>query len=101
MKASSAKSTTVNTGFGLARFLTGQGIDCQVAAPSKLQRPSGDRLLRRHGVDRYARRVAARPAPITKTGNGHARRLLIEAAWHHRPPNRTVAELRRRQPRGP
>ncbi len=30
------------TGFGLARFLTGQGIDCQVAAPSKLQRPSGD-----------------------------------------------------------
>ena len=32
------------TGFGLARFLTGQGIDCQVAAPSKLQRPSGDRV---------------------------------------------------------
>ena len=25
---------------------------------------------------------------ITKTGNGHARRLLIEAAWHHRPPYR-------------
>lgn len=22
---------------------------------------------------------------ITKTGNGHARRLLVEAAWHHRP----------------
>jgi len=22
--------------------------------------------------------------PITKTGNGHARRLLVEAAWHHR-----------------
>jgi transposase len=34
---------------------------------------------------------------ITKTGNGHARRLLIEAAWHHRPPNRIGAELRRRQ----
>ena len=32
------------TGFGLARFLTGQGIDCLVAAPSKLQRPSGDRV---------------------------------------------------------
>ena len=32
------------TGFGLARFLTGQGIDCQVAAPSKLQRPTGDRV---------------------------------------------------------
>ena len=23
---------------------------------------------------------------ITQTGNGHARRLLIEAAWHHRQP---------------
>lgn len=22
---------------------------------------------------------------ITKTGNGHARRLLVESAWHHRP----------------
>lgn len=22
--------------------------------------------------------------PITKTGNKHARRLLIEAAWHHK-----------------
>ncbi|WP_046302494.1 transposase, partial [Mycobacterium sp. UM_Kg27] len=22
---------------------------------------------------------------ITRTGNGHARRLLVEAAWHHRP----------------
>jgi transposase len=32
------------TGFGLARFLTGQGITCLVAAPSKLQRPSGDRV---------------------------------------------------------
>jgi transposase len=34
---------------------------------------------------------------ITKTGNGHARRLLIEAAWHHRRPLRTERELRRRQ----
>jgi transposase len=32
------------TGFGLARFLTGRGISCQVAAPSKLQRPPGDRV---------------------------------------------------------
>ena len=26
---------------------------------------------------------------ITKTGNGHARRLLVEAAWHHRTPYRS------------
>ncbi len=32
------------TGFGLARFLTAEGIRCAVAAPSKLQRPSGDRV---------------------------------------------------------
>ena len=34
---------------------------------------------------------------ITKTGNAHARRLLIEAAWHHRRPNRPSTLLRRRQ----
>jgi transposase len=33
---------------------------------------------------------------VTKTGNGHARRLLIEAAWHHRMPYRPGAPLRRR-----
>jgi transposase len=32
------------TGFLLARALRGAGIDCLVAAPSKLQRPSGDRV---------------------------------------------------------
>jgi transposase len=32
------------TGFGLARLLGAAGIDCSVAAPSKLQRPSGDRI---------------------------------------------------------
>lgn len=33
---------------------------------------------------------------VTKTGNSHARRLLIEAAWHHRAPYRPGRELRRR-----
>ena len=32
------------TGFGLARALDAAGIRCVVAAPSKLQRPSGDRV---------------------------------------------------------
>src|SRR3954468_22885864 len=32
------------TGFGLARFLTGHGIACLVAALSKLQRPPGVRV---------------------------------------------------------
>jgi transposase len=35
---------------------------------------------------------------ITKTGNGHARRLLIEAAWHHRKPSTYLSvDLRRRR----
>ena len=33
---------------------------------------------------------------VTKTGNGHARRLLVEAAWHHRAPYRPSRDLRRR-----
>ena len=33
---------------------------------------------------------------ITKTGNAHARRLLVEAVWHHRKPYRPGADLRRR-----
>lgn len=33
---------------------------------------------------------------ITKTGNTHARRLLVEAAWHHRRPLRTSRERARR-----
>jgi len=32
------------TGFGLARFLRDRGLRCVVAAPSKLQRPAGDRV---------------------------------------------------------
>jgi transposase len=39
---------------------------------------------------------------LTKTGNGHARRLLIEAAWHHRAPYRAPgADLRRRWEQAP
>jgi transposase len=33
---------------------------------------------------------------LTKTGNGHVRRLLIEAAWHHRKPYRPGRRLRQR-----
>lgn len=32
------------TGFGLARHLREHGVECLVAAPSKLQRPTGDRV---------------------------------------------------------
>ena len=32
---------------------------------------------------------------ITKTGNGHARRLLVEAAWHHRKTYRSPGKTMR------
>jgi transposase len=38
---------------------------------------------------------------ITKTGNSHARRLLIEAAWHHRKRYRPSRELLRRRAHQP
>lgn len=35
--------------------------------------------------------------PITKAGNSHARRLLVESAWHHRAAHRASKELERRR----
>jgi transposase len=38
-----------------------------------------------------------RQGAITKTGNSHARRLLVEAAWHQRSPTRLSVTLERRR----
>jgi transposase len=38
-----------------------------------------------------------RQGSITKAGSGHARRLLVEAAWHYRRPPRVSVTLKRRQ----
>lgn len=38
-----------------------------------------------------------RQGAITKAGNSHVRRLLIEAAWHQRPPSRRSVTLERRR----
>jgi transposase len=38
-----------------------------------------------------------RQGAITKAGSSHARRLLVEAAWHYRRPPRVSVTLRRRQ----
>ena len=38
---------------------------------------------------------------VTKTGNRHVRRLLVEAAWQHRTPYRPSVDLRRRWKRAP
>jgi transposase len=41
-----------------------------------------------------------RRGPITKSGSQHARRLLVEAAWHYRRPPRVAGSLARRQTNG-
>jgi transposase len=38
---------------------------------------------------------------ITKTGNGHVRRVLVEAAWTYRHPARKTANLQRRAEKAP
>jgi len=38
-----------------------------------------------------------RPGRITKTGNSHLRRVIVEAAWHYRHLPRVGVALRRRQ----
>ena len=69
------RGVTTLTGFGLAvemggwdRF-TGNTIGAYVGlVPSE-----------------YSSGASRTLGPVTKTGNSHVRRLLVEAAWHHRP----------------
>ena len=42
-----------------------------------------------------------RQGAITKTGNGHVRRVLVEAAWSYRFPARKTAHLRRKAASAP
>ena len=44
----------------------------------------------------YSSGTDSRQGAITKTGNGHARRVLVEAAWSYRFPARQTAHLRRK-----
>jgi transposase len=45
----------------------------------------------------YSSGERRRQGAITKAGNSHVRRLLIEAAWHQRPPTRRSITLERRR----
>jgi len=44
----------------------------------------------------YSSGAKRRQGAITKTGNGHVRRVLVEAAWSYRHPARKTAHLRRK-----
>ena len=49
----------------------------------------------------YSSGSRRRQGAITKTGNGHVRRLLIESAWAYRFPARKSAHLRRKGAKAP
>jgi transposase len=60
------------TGFGLARALAAAGVRCEVVAPSKLERPAGDKV-------KTDRRDAERLARLLRIGELPAVRVPSEA----------------------
>ena len=81
--------------------LTAAGLVAEVGDFAAFQRPR--RLARYVGLvpSEQSSGERRRQGSITKAGSGHARRLLIEAAWHYRRPPRVSLDLRRRQARQP
>lgn len=70
------------TGFGLARALTAAGVRCEVVAPSKLERPPGDRVKTdRRDAERLARllRIGELPSVRVPTEAEEAARDLVRA----------------------
>ncbi|WP_349289781.1 IS110 family transposase [Pseudonocardia sp. Ae707_Ps1] len=70
------------TGFGLARALAAAGIACEVVAPSKLERPAGDKVKTdRRDAERLARllRIGELPAVRVPTEAEEAARDLVRA----------------------
>ena len=57
---------------------------------------AGDELSRCRAVE-HSSGERRRRGPITKSGSQHARRLLVEAAWHYRRAPRVAGSLARRQ----
>jgi transposase len=65
--------------------------------------PSAPQLMKYLGVvpSEYSSGPSKIRGGITKTGNGHVRRVLVEAAWTYRFPARKTAHLQRRAKRTP
>lgn len=70
------------TGFGLARALQAAGVGCEVVAPSKLERPAGDKVKTdRRDAERLARlaRIGELPGVRVPTEAEEAARDLVRA----------------------
>jgi transposase len=77
--------------------LTAVGLAAEIGDFQRFERPS--QLMSYVGLvpPEHTSGQTRRQGAITKTGSGHARRLLVEAAWHYRRPPRKGTTLERRQ----
>jgi transposase len=77
--------------------LSAVGLAAEVGDFARFERPA--QLMSYLGLvpSEHTSGETRRQGAITKTGSRHARRLLVEAAWHYRRPPRHGVTLRRRQ----
>lgn len=77
--------------------LTAAGLCAEIGDFARFAHP--EQLMSYLGVvpSEHSSGTRRRQGSITKSGSQHARRLLVEAAWHYRQPPRVSEPLRRRQ----
>ena len=77
--------------------LSAVGLAAEVGDFARFERPA--QLMNYLGLvpSENSSGETRRQGAITKTGSRHARRLLVEAAWHYRRPPRLGTTLERRQ----
>jgi len=77
--------------------LTAFGLAAEIGDFARFPRP--EPLMSYLGLvpSEHSSGTQRRQGSITKSGSRHARRLLVEAAWHYRRPPRRGRELERRQ----
>jgi len=78
------------------RLLTAAGIAVEVGDLHRFRRASNFMSFVGMGVAERSTGDQRRQFSITKTGNGHVRRLLVEAAWAYRHPPKMGNDLRKR-----
>jgi transposase len=77
--------------------LSAVGLCVEIGDFARFQRPG--QLMSYLGLvpSEHSSGQTRQQGAITKSGSRHARRLLVEAAWHYRRPPRTGSTLKRRQ----
>jgi transposase len=76
--------------------LTGFGLAVEIGDWHRFTGASIGAILGVVATEHYSGQSRSQGS-ITKTGNSHARRLLVEAAWHHRKTYRNPGQVMRRR----